>query len=141
MVIQLAVFTRLQLSSYLCLNSLPTKYCSYSLTLISICGHFPTVNNRFYGHCYIKKSYTTVYFPWILHLSRGNFSKIVQNFFYRCSRALNVMFLKTSYFWWMLSIFSLSSHLKLAYLFLGDYQLIVPQQKHYCLNRNHELII
>ena len=46
--------TSLQLSSCVCLNSLPTKYCLYLLKLISIFGHFLTVNNRRYGRCYVK---------------------------------------------------------------------------------------
>ena len=44
----------LQLSSCVCLNSIPTKYCLYLLKLISIFGHFLTVNNRRYGRCYVK---------------------------------------------------------------------------------------
>ena len=46
--------TWLQLWSCICLNSLPTKYCLYLLKLISIFGHFLTVNNRRYGRCCVK---------------------------------------------------------------------------------------
>ena len=67
------------LSCCVCLHSLPTKYHSYLLKLISICGNFLTDNHR-YDCCYVK-GYTTVYFSWILHSSRGKFSKIVSKCF------------------------------------------------------------
>ena len=55
--------TSLQLSSCVCLNSLPTKYRLYLLKLVSIFGHFLTVNNRRYGHCYVKKIIRLYTFP------------------------------------------------------------------------------
>ena len=100
--------TWLQLSS-VCINNRPTKYRLYLLKLISIFGHFSTVNNRPYGRCYVKEIIPLFSFLWISHLCRGKFSKIGSKCFFKCSRALNSMFLKTSYFWSLL--FSLSSHL------------------------------
>ena len=104
--------TSLQLSSCVCLNGLPTKYRLYLLKLVSIFGHFLTVNNRRYGRCYVKKIIPlTVYFPWILHSTEANSARSFQNAFCKCSRALNIIFLKPLYFWWISSFFSLSSHL------------------------------
>ena len=51
MVIETRLFTR----DYSYRNSLSTKHRSYLLKLIYICGHFLTVNNRRYGHCYVRK--------------------------------------------------------------------------------------
>ena len=59
------------------------------LKLIYICAHFLTVNNRRYGLCYVKKNYTTVYFPWILHASWGKFSKIVSKCFFQAFSSLS----------------------------------------------------
>ena len=50
------------LSSCVCLNGLSTKYRSYLLKLVYICGHFLTVNNRRYGRCCVNKSYLCVLF-------------------------------------------------------------------------------
>ena len=33
------------------------------------------VNNRCCGRCYVKKTYTTVYFPYISHSSRGKLAR------------------------------------------------------------------
>ena len=82
------------------------------MKLISIFGHFLTVNNRRYARCYEKiiiPLCTSLEF--YTHLG-ANSAKSFQNDFCKCSRALNIMFLNTSYFWWMSSFFSLSSHLK-----------------------------
>ena len=37
----------------------------------------------------------------------ANSARSFQNAFCKCSRALTIMFLKTSYFWWIVSFFSL----------------------------------
>ena len=113
--------TWLQLWSCICLNSLPTKYCLpvYLLKLISIFGHFLTVNNRRYGRCYVKIFITPCTFLEFYTQLEANSVKSFRNAFCKCSRALDIMFLKTSYFWWMSSFFSLSSHLKLPYSFRG----------------------
>ena len=42
----------------------------------------------------------------------ANSARSFQNDLYMCSTALNVLFFKKLYFWWMTSFFSLSSHLK-----------------------------
>ena len=61
MVIQTAFHTSLQSSSCACLDSLATKYRSYLLKLVYICGHFLIVNNRRSGRCYaVKKLYHRV---------------------------------------------------------------------------------
>ena len=96
----------------ICLNSLPTKYCWYLLKLISIFGHFLTVNNRRYGCCYVKIFIPPCTFLEFYTQLEANSAKSFRNAFCKCSRALDIMFLKTSYFWWMSSFFSLSSHLK-----------------------------
>ena len=103
----------LQLSSCVCLNSPCTKCRSYLLKLISIWGHFLTVNNRRYGRCYVKYIIPLCTFlEFYTHLE-GNSARSFENAFRKCSRALNMMFLKTSCFWWMSSFFRLLSHLKL----------------------------
>ena len=104
--------TWLQLSSCVGLNSIPTKYCLYLLKLISIFGHFLTVNNRRYGRCCEKFIIPLCTFLEFYTQLEANSAKSFQNAFCKCSRALNIMFLKTSYFWRMSSFFSLSSHLK-----------------------------
>ena len=103
--------TWLQLWSCICLNSLPTKCCLYLLKLISIFGHFLTVNNRRYGRCYVKIFISPCTFLEFYTQLEANSAKSFRNAFCKCSRALDIMFLKTSYFWWMSSFFSLSSHL------------------------------
>ena len=51
--IQTALFTRDY--NYRVVHVLTaTKYRSYLLKLIYVCGHFVTVNNRRYGRCYVK---------------------------------------------------------------------------------------
>ena len=40
-----------------------TKFRLYMLKLIHILGHFLRVNCGCYGRCYLKRTYTTVYFP------------------------------------------------------------------------------
>ena len=84
------------ISSDKCINSFPTKYRSYLLKLISIFGHFLTVNNRRYGRCYVKKLNHCVLYT---HLE-ANSARSFQDAFYMCSGALNIMFLflKTSCF-------------------------------------------
>ena len=90
--------TWLQLSS-VCINSLPTKYRLYLLKLISIFGHFLTVNNRPYGRCYVKEIIPLFSFLWISHLCRGKFSKIVSKCFlqvfkgFKCYVFKNIVFL------------------------------------------------
>ena len=79
-------------------NSLPTKYCLYLLKLISIFGHFLTVNNRRYGHCYIKFIISLCTFLELYTQLEANSAKWFQNASCKCSRALSIMFLKTSYF-------------------------------------------
>ena len=82
MVIQSALFTR------------DYNY-RYLLKLISICGHFQTVNNRRYGRCHIKYIIPLCTFlEFYAHLE-GNSARLFENAFCKCSRALNVMFLKT----------------------------------------------
>ena len=84
------------------------------LKLIAICGHFLTVNNRRYGRCYVKKYIPPCTFlEFYTHLEADS-ARSFQNAFYKCSRALNIVFSKTSYIWWMSSFFSLSSHLNRA---------------------------
>ena len=81
MVFQTEVFTRtwLQFSSCVCLNSLPTKYRSYLLKLISILGPFLTVSNLRHGRCYVKKIKLPCTFleSYTVNLSGGKLSKIV----------------------------------------------------------------
>ena len=63
------------------------------------------VNSNKMLYCFVRLN-----FNWIsLSLNQA---KSFQNAFCKCSRVLNIMFLNTSYFWWMSSFFSLSSQLK-----------------------------
>ena len=112
-VIQTALFTRdyNYRVAYVSTDSIPTKYRLYLLKLISIFGHFLTVNNRRYGRCYVKIFIPPCTFLEFYAQLEANSAKSFQNAFCKCSRALDIMFLKTSYFWWMSSFFSLSSHL------------------------------
>ena len=107
MVIQATLNTGLQLSSCVCLNGLPTKYLLYLLKLISIFGHFLIVNNCRYGRCHIKNIIPLYTFPEFYTQLEANSERSFQNAFCKCSRALTIMFLKTSYFWWIVSFFSL----------------------------------
>ena len=69
------------------------------MKLISIFGHFLTVNNRRYGRCYVKAIIPLCTFlEFYTHLG-ANSAKSFQSTFCKCSKALNIMFLKTSYFW------------------------------------------
>ena len=105
--------TWLQLSSScVCLNSPCTKYRSYLLKLISICGHFLTVNNHHYDRCYVQYIVPLrTFLEFYTHLE-GNSARSFENAFLKCSRALNMMFSKTSCFWWMSLFLRLLSHLK-----------------------------
>ena len=108
--------TWLQLSSSVCLSSFPTKYRSYLLKLISIFGHFLTINNgewppRSCGRCYVNQITLLCTFLEFFTNREANSARSFQNAFCNCSRALNIILKKTSYFWWMSSFFSLSSPL------------------------------
>ena len=74
------------------------KYHSYLLKLIFICGHFLTVNNRRYGRCYVKYIIPLCTFLGFYTHLEGNSVRWFENAFCKCSRALNIMFLKTPYF-------------------------------------------
>ena len=77
------------------------------MKLISIFGHFLTVSNRHYGRCYVKIIIPLCTFlEFYTHLE-ANSAKSFQSAFCKGFK----YFLKTSYFWWMSSFFSLSSHL------------------------------
>ena len=106
----------MQLSSCVCLNSPCTKYRSYLLKLISICGHFLTVNNPRYGRCYVKYVIPLCSFPWILHSSRGKFSKIVWKCFSQVFKGFKYDVFKNFVFLMNVIIFQtiepLWSHLK-----------------------------
>ena len=58
-----------------------------------------------------KICYATVYFPWILHSSRGKFSKIVWKCFSQVFKGFKYDVFKNFVFWWMSSFFRLLSHL------------------------------
>ena len=89
-VIQTALFTRDY--NYRFVYSLLTKYRSYLLKLISIFGHFLTVNNRRYGRSrYVKKVPPCSFHEFYTHLET-NSARSFQNAFYKCSRALNIVF-------------------------------------------------
>ena len=85
------------------------------LNLIYICGHFLTVNILCYGRSYVKEFLPLCTFlEFYTHLE-PNSARSFQNAFYKCSRALNIMFFfnfKKMYFWWTSSFFSLSGHLR-----------------------------
>ena len=49
------------------------------------------VNSRCYGRCYVQKTDTTVYFPYISHSSSGKLARSFQNVFDKCSRVLNLV--------------------------------------------------
>ena len=85
MVIQTTLFTSNYdyVSSCACLNTFPTEYGSYLLKLIYICDHFPTVNNRRYGRCYVEKFIpmgTSIEFHTRL---KANSTRSFQNAFYK----------------------------------------------------------
>ena len=55
------------------------------------------VNNRRYGRCYVKKYIPPCTFlEFYTHLEADS-ARSFQNAFYKCSRALNIVFSKTSY--------------------------------------------
>ena len=84
MVIQTTLFTRYYSYRVVYVCSFSTKYHSFLLKLIyicSICGHFLTgCKQPSLWPLLCKKNYTTVYFPWISHSSRGKYSKISKCF-------------------------------------------------------------
>ena len=97
-VIQTALFTCDYNYGVASLNSLPSKYCLYLLKLMSIFGHFLTVNNRRYGHCYVKIIIPLCTFLEFYTQVEANSAKLFQNAFCKCSRALDTRFLKPSCF-------------------------------------------
>ena len=88
MVIETRLFTR----DYSYRNSLSTKHRSYLLKLIYICGHFLTVNNHHYGHCYVENFIALCAFlEFYTHLE-ANSARWFQIAFYSCSRDSNTVF-------------------------------------------------
>ena len=70
------------------------------LTLIYIFGHVLTVNNRCYGRCYETKLIplcTFLKFSTYIYLE-VNSARSIQNTFYKCLRALNLIFFKNCVF-------------------------------------------
>ena len=113
--------TWLQLWSCICLNSLPTKYSLYLLKLISIFGHFLTVNNRRYGRCYVKMFIPPCTFLEFYTQLEANSVKSFRNAFCKCSMALDIMFLKTSYFGECRHFSAYRATLKAQYLEIHDW--------------------
>ena len=80
------------------LTPFSTKYRSYLLKLIHICGHFPTVNNRRYGHCYVKK-FTLCTFTEFHTRVKANSARSFQNVFLQVIKGFNYdIFLKMAFF-------------------------------------------
>ena len=106
--------TWLQLLSCVCLNSLPTKYRLYLLNLndlhfwsLSDCKQsslWPFLRKKNIPLCTLLEFYT--------NKRQIKQDQSFQNALFKCLRALNITFLKTSYLRWISSFFSLSSHLK-----------------------------
>ena len=82
-VIQTALFTRdyNYRVAYVSTDSIPTKYRLYLLKLISIFGHFLTVNNRPYGRCYVEIIMPLCTFPEFYTHLEAKSAKSFQNAF------------------------------------------------------------
>ena len=80
------------------------------LKLIYIFGHVLTVSNRCYGRCYIQKLTPLCTFLKFSTYLELNSARSIQNTFYKCSRALNLLFLKKLHFFSTSSFFGLLSH-------------------------------
>ena len=65
-------------------------------------SHDLTVNSscygRSYGRCYVKKTYTTVYFPQFHNYLEVDSARSFQNVFNKCSRVLNLVFSENGIF-------------------------------------------
>ena len=86
------------------------------LKLIYICGHFLTVNNHRYSCCYVKKFIPLCTLTEFHTGLKANSARSFQNAFYKCSRALNMIYIfLTMAFFLNDVIFSLSSHLNIPY--------------------------
>ena len=84
--------------------------------LLYIFGHVLTVNNGCYGRCYLKKFIPLCPFLKFNTYLEVNSARLIQNTFYKCSRALNLTFLRNCIFLTS-SFFRLSSHLNSDALF------------------------
>ena len=71
---------------------------SFLQSIVRICGHFLIINNRRYGLCYVNIFISLCTFlEFNIHLE-ANSARSFQNAFYKCSGALNIVFLKNCNF-------------------------------------------